>query len=166
MADRSNEELKNWLEKEGTIRFKEALKLSKEDSKNDPETDPYRSKYAAREILKNIKNKLDSFGLNVDESQDLKLKSLQSVISYEIGLNYIETDELSTGEQYIQSIKQQFEEYKLKPEFCTVMIKCLQQLGMIWNKRGEFDKSLGYFNEAEKLYNEYKEMCNTPALDM
>jgi tetratricopeptide (TPR) repeat protein len=159
----ANMELTNWLETEGNIHLKKALKLSKEESKYDPETEPYKSKYAAREILLNIRNKLSS--LNVDESDDLRLKSIKSVVDYELGLNYIETDEVSTGERYITSINEEFEELKLKPEFCTVMIKCLQQLGMLWNERGDSEKSLSYFSKAERLYDEYKMVCEVAPFD-
>ena len=156
-------ELIKWLETEANTRFKEAMDLSKEKSKSDPETEPYQSKYAAREILLTIKNKFNSF--NIDESQDLRLKSVQSVIDYELGLNYIETDEIHTGERLITSIYEEFEEYQLKPEFCTVIVKCLQQLGMLWNERGDFEKSLSYFNKAEKLYDEYKRVCEVVPFD-
>ena len=152
--------LRNWLETEGKLCFEEAIKLSKEESKHDPETEPYKSKYAAREILLNLNNKVDSFVSDVDEIEELRLKSLQSVINYELGVNYIETDEISTGERYLNSIKEKNEEFKLNPEFCTVIVKCLQQLGMLWNERGDFEKSLGYFCEAEALFHEYKDLSN------
>ena len=158
-------EFKNWLETEGKLRFEEATKLSKEDSKYDPETEPYKSKYAARDILLNLNKKLDSFVSNVDETEELRLKSVQSVINYELGVNYIETDEISTGERYINSIKEKIEKFRLNPEFCTIMVKCLQQLGMLWNERGDFQESLGYFCEAETLYNDYMEISNVEPFD-
>ncbi|XP_028411013.1 KIF1-binding protein homolog [Dendronephthya gigantea] len=150
----ASEEFRIWLETQGNLRFKEALKLSKEGSGNDRETEPYKSKYAAREILLNIKNKLESF--IVDECElKLILISVKCAVHYELGLNHIETDEISTGERYLNGVKENFEEYKLKPEFCIVMVKCLQQLGMIWNERGDIEKCLAYFTDAEILYNEY-----------
>ena len=148
-----SEELRNWLENEGRTRFIEAINLSNECAKNDPDNEPYKSKYAAREVLLDLKDKLDSFG-----DVDLKIRSLRSVVNYELALNHIETDEISTGEDYINTIMKDIEECKFNPDFGVVMLKCLQQLGMIWNERGDFDKSLLNFNKAEIFYNKYKEM--------
>lgn len=155
MAAESNvsEELRNWLENDGRTRFVEAMNLSNECAKYDPDNEPYKSKYAAREIFLDLKDKLDSFG-----DVDLKVRSLRSVVNYELALNHIETDEVSTGEDYINTIMKDIEECKFNPDFGVVMLKCLQQLGMIWNERGDFDKSLLHFNKAEIFYNKYKEM--------
>ena len=91
------EELGVWLENEALAQFKDALRLSTDEWKNDPETEPYKSKYAAREILQNLKNKLDSFKAN--EMNELRLKSVQSAVDLELGVNYVETDETGTGEE-------------------------------------------------------------------
>ena len=163
LSNMAGNELLNWLETEGNTRFKEASRLSKDQSKYDHETEPYKSKYAAREILSTLKNELNS--LSVQESQELRLKSVQSVIDYELGLNYIDTDEIHIGEALIKNIVEEFEDYQLEPEFCTVTVKCLQQLGILWNERGDCQKSLSFFQKAEILYHEYKKVCKVAPYD-
>ena len=168
MADKR--EVEHWLDIEGCLKYKEAIKLSTEDSKNDPETEPYKSKYGSREILLELKKKLDSFEavgdyLNTDTSDiGTRLKALQSVIEYDLALNYIETEEKSTGERYLNGLKDKLEDLRMETEFCCVLIKCYQQLGMLWNGRGEFEKSLHFFNDAEKLCEDYKKSFETSPL--
>ena len=66
---------------------------------------------------------------------------------------------------YLNSVKENVEEFKLKPEFCSVMIKCLQQLGIVWNGRGDIEKSFEYFSKAEELYDEYKKVTGIAPFD-
>lgn len=160
MADKR--EVEHWLDVEGYLKYKEATKLSTEDSKNDPETEPYKSKYESREILLELKKKLDSFEAVGDDTLDsendigTRLKALQSVVEYDLALNYIETEEKSTGERYLNGLKDKLKDFRMETEFCSVLIKCYQQLGMLWNGRGEFEKGLHFFNDAEKLCEDYK----------
>lgn len=166
MADKR--EVEHWLDVEGCSKYKEAIKLSIEDSKNDPETEPYKSKYDSREILLELKKKLDSFQAVGDENTDAdigtRLKALQSVIEYDLALNYIETEEKSTGERYLNGLKDKLEDLRMETEFCCVLIKCYQHLGMLWNGRGELEKSLHFFNNSEKLCEDYKKSFETPPL--
>lgn len=159
----AEEEFKSWLKNEGS-RFKEALELSKE--RPNVETEPYKSKYQAREIWLNIKNNIRNIltSLNVDDSREIRLKSIQCAVDYELGLNYIETDEASIGEKYLNKIVEDFEDFRLKPEFCSNMIKCFHQLGMLWNSRGDLEKSLYYFNQAERIYDNYTTVCEVTPL--
>ena len=83
------EEINNWLRNEGYEKYKEARRLSEEEAQEDPETDPFKSKYVARNLLSELKTKLESF--QDDDSPSEKLKILMSALDYQIGQNYIET---------------------------------------------------------------------------
>lgn len=164
MADK--QELDHWLQVDGYSKYTEATRLSTVDSKDDPETEPYKSKYAAREILLELKKKLESF--NTDQNNlggEARLTSLKSVVEYDLAVNYIDTEEKGAGECYLNALKEKLEDLRLEPEFCSLVMKCYQQLGILWNGRGEFEKSLHYLNEAEKLYEEYRKTSKTTPFD-
>ena len=144
------EDINNWLKNEGYEKYKEARRLSEEDSREDPETDPFKSKYSARNILSELKAKLESF--QDDDIPSEKLKILMSALDYQIGQNYIETEELSTGEEHIERSIKTLEEHRLDRRCCSVYLHALNELGILWSKRGDSEKALGFLQDAEKLY--------------
>ena len=147
------EEINNWLRSEGYEKYKEARRLSEEEAREDPETDPFKSKYSARNILSELKAKLESF--QDEDSPSEKLKILMSALDYQIGQNYIETEELSTGEDHIERCIKTLEELRLDRRCCSVYLHCLNELGILWSKRGDSEKALGFLQDAEKLYHTF-----------
>ena len=157
------EEINNWLRNEGYEKYKEARRLSEEEAQEDPETDPFKSKYVARNLLSELKTKLESF--QDDDSPSEKLKILMSALDYQIGQNYIETEELSTGEEHIERCIKTLEEHRLdrRCTCCSIYLHALNELGILWSKRGDSEKALGFLQEAEKLYHTFaKEEGGTP----
>ena len=147
------EEINNWLRNEGYEKYKEARRLSEEDSRDDPETDPFKSKYSARSILSDLKAKLASF--QDDDIPSEKVKILTAALDYQIGQNYIETEELSTGEEHIERCIKTLEEHRLDKRCCSIHLHALNELGILWSKRGDSEKALGFLQDAEKLYHTY-----------
>lgn len=147
------EEINNWLRNEGYEKYKEARRLSEEESREDPETDPFKSKYTARRILSDLKVKLTSF---VDgDIPSEKAKILMAALDYQIGQNYIETEELGTGEEHIKLCIKTLEEYRLDKRSCSIYLHALNELGILWSKRGDSEKALAFLQDAEKLYHTY-----------
>lgn len=147
------EEINNWLRNEGYERYKEARRLSEEEAQEDPETDPFKSKYVARNLLSELKTKLESF--QDDDSPSEKLKILMSALDYQIGQNYIETEELSTGEEHIERCIKTLEEHRLDRRCCSIYLHALNELGILWSKRGDSERALGFLQEAERLYHTF-----------
>ncbi|XP_071439652.1 KIF-binding protein [Hetaerina americana] len=164
-----------------TLREKyEKVRRLLEDSKKDPEDDPYHSKYAAREILNDIKSSLvkildDVGGMGDGEGNGdhlhvpgvFRLSSLLGVMWLNLGTIAVETEEISTGEeQLMQCLKCIPEEKWLEPEAVLVILCTLQQLGILWAQRDNAEKAQGFLERAEKLYNEFRELSSPPPVDM
>lgn len=151
-----------------------------EESKKDSEDDPYRSKYAAREILNDIKSSLvklldDIGGIGDGENSGdhlelpgvFHLRALLGVIWLNLGTIAVETEETSTGEeQLMQCLKCIPEEKWLEPKSILVILSTLQQLGILWAQRDNAEKAQGFLEQAEKLYSEFHELSSSPPVDM
>ncbi|KAJ4426196.1 hypothetical protein ANN_27005 [Periplaneta americana] len=138
-------------------KYDKVRKLLDEDSKRDPVTEPYRSKYVASGILTDMKSilvkLLDDVGS--EDSNYLKYKAMLGVVSLNLGLNSIDTEELSTGEEQLTNCVDSLSEYALKPEIILIMMTALNQLGILWSERADSEKSKEYLERAEKLYEEF-----------
>lgn len=157
-----------WLREEGCEKYKEARRLTDEESQNDPTNEPFKSKYAARNILSELKAKLESFETREDEplsdnERSSQLKHRMAVLDYQIGVNYIETEELSTGEEHLLCCLKRLEGDRLNKQCCNLVVNMLNQLGILWSHRGEAEKAKQYLQDAEKLYHTFmKEVGGAP----
>lgn len=163
-VDSKIEEIKNWLRADGYDNYKEARRLSEEESKDDPETEPYKSKYASREILLELREKLETFENEEEESKGY-ITLLSAIISYQLGLNYLDTQETSDGEKYfkvcLESIKN--EDDRLELRSVSLHLQCLNQLGILWSQRGDTDQALEFLQNSETLYHRFKkDLGGTP----
>ncbi|XP_046387888.1 KIF-binding protein isoform X2 [Ischnura elegans] len=171
----------NYVELLTTLRDKyEKVRRLLEDSKKDPEDDPYRSKYAAREILNDIKSILVKILDDVGDIGDgetsgehnhmpgvFHLWSLLGITWLNLGTIAVETEEISTGEeQLMQCLKCIPEEKWLEPKAVLVILCTLQQLGILWAQRDNAEKAKGFLERAEKLYSEFRELSSSPPVDM
>lgn len=110
-------------------KFRLAQELSEIESKKDPENNPFRSKYKARDLLKEILcslKKIEEEGEADNEADESKqmvdgependfgkayvgdspagLRAARlAVVQYYLGVNHIETEELSAGEQHLMN---------------------------------------------------------------
>ena len=163
-----------------------ARELSEVQSKQDPETNPYKSKYEARKIIKDALadieeqvNVVDLDEIDVgdeacDEDQNSEEHSLRmgvttrimlGALEYELGINFIETEEVTTGEEHLESSLNYLAGGDgLSPLKVSLLIAIKCQIGIVWSNRSDHNKSLGYFQEAEKLFEEYKAKTGVPPL--
>ncbi|KAF5900712.1 KIF1-binding protein, partial [Clarias magur] len=118
-------------------KFRLAQDLSEIESRKDPENDPFRSRYKARELLKeiyctvkNIESENEDRETNGQSGETEDAEAINGggnkahagdsrvglgaaklgVIDYHLGVNHIETEELSAGEEYLMNCMKLLEE--------------------------------------------------------
>jgi len=133
-------------------KYDKVRKLVDEDSKNDPASDPYQSKYAASAILTDMKSLLVKL---LEDSSCLKFKAMLGVVSLNLGLIAIDTEELSTGEEQLTNCVDSLYDDALKPEVILILMTAFNQLGILWSERGDPQKAKECLDKAEKLYEEF-----------
>ena len=74
------------------------------------------------------------------------------------GVNYINCEEKSTGEEHILKCLEMMEDFKLNKEGMGVYQDALNQMGILWTGRGKAEDALDYFKQAELLYVEFKNL--------
>ncbi|ORX44715.1 hypothetical protein BCR36DRAFT_586075 [Piromyces finnis] len=128
----------------------------------DPITAPFQSKYKAREIMLDIKEKfIERVRTGAEEVPQETEELILALFNYHLGLNYIETDEESPGEKNLNASVSVLRQYELQPQFVAHLINALNQLGILWFSWDDFTnktitpKSEKYFEEAYKLYEKY-----------
>lgn len=139
-----------------------------EESRRDPETEPYKSKYSAMKILKEMKSKLVSLLDDIRSSDTLyeHLKAMLGAVWLTMGTISVDTEELSSGEEYLSSCLKSLEENSLKPCNILIILSALNQLGILWSNRGDNEKSHTYLIQAEQLYNEYQDQVDETPLEI
>ncbi|KAH9491428.1 hypothetical protein Btru_032154 [Bulinus truncatus] len=138
--------------------FKNAKFLSEEESKNDPDDEPFRSKYKAREIYKDISNKIKDKLNDILSERSVDFNSLLTLsicLEQIIGLNYMDTEEFAEGEDFLMSCLKRIQEYGLK-DAVSLHINILNYLGILWSERRNLEKALEFLTQAEILYANYK----------
>ncbi|XP_076463458.1 KIF-binding protein-like [Babylonia areolata] len=144
-----------FLESEGYEQFKKANFLSKEASKNDPEDQPYKSFYEAREILSDLRIRINEIRNGEDpNSKDLLLAL--ACVDLHLGCNYTDTDETSAGEECLLKVLESLEEMKMEDGAVSIYLHALNNLGVLWSARSRHDKAKDYLDQAENLFHEYK----------
>jgi tetratricopeptide (TPR) repeat protein len=133
-------------------KYDKVRKLLDEDSKRDPASEPYRSKYAASAILTDMKSILVKL---LEDSSSLKYKAMLGVVSLNLGLISIDTEELSTGEEQLMNCVDSLYDGAHKPEVILILMTALNQLGILWSERGDPEKSKEHLERAENLYKEF-----------
>ena len=127
--------------------FVEAQRLTKE-SQLDPEEEPYRSLYAARELLSGLQSKLES--CPAQETEDYVV--LCACLQLHLGLNYLNTEEMSRGEELLEASVRCVEVLASKVRTASLCVEAYNQLGILWGNRGEQQKALEYLLKAKAVY--------------
>ncbi|XP_033736079.1 KIF-binding protein-like [Pecten maximus] len=148
----------NYLNEEGFSQFEQARKLSDEYSLDDPEDDPYLSKYKAREILCGIKEKLKSLFEANPDCEHLRFAS--AAVDVKLGSNYVDTEELPTGEEHLLRALDELEKFRLNRDASNIYHSILNNIGILWTGRRNQKKALEYFLKAESVYNDWKQEAN------
>eukprot|EP00742_Colponemidia_sp_Colp-10_P007960 GILJ01008587.1.p1 GENE.GILJ01008587.1~~GILJ01008587.1.p1 ORF type:complete len:567 (+),score=80.61 GILJ01008587.1:30-1703(+) len=142
----------------------------------DPPSTPFKSKYSARQLLVEFKNRLLPL-LSADEQEaetaiwetqgfDMFSKPSNSSISsqrallafakihHAVGTNYIDTEEHSLGERHLSRAVEIFKSCgTVENVQCLCELQdCYNQLGLVWSNRDQSEKGLQYLTEAASLY--------------
>ena len=78
-----------------------------------------------------------------------------------LGVNYIETEELSSGQEHLEKSLKSLEDYRLTALGCNIVQNALNQMGILWSTRREWIKAKEFLQASEKLYAEYKQEVGT-----
>ena len=148
------ENLKNFLE---YVIQDEIEKAEYHFLKPSPEETPFDNKYKSREILECLlKNPIfiEEFAFSRD------LKAVSAYIHYLLGLNFLETEEISFGEKTLKKSLQEF--YTLDDDviegFYNVIQDLYNNLGFIYINREEMELGMGCLAKAEELYEAIKDI--------
>ncbi|XP_030828534.1 KIF1-binding protein homolog isoform X1 [Strongylocentrotus purpuratus] len=144
-------------------KYSEARKLSDEESKNDPETNPYKSKYKARELLHEIRKELENSSEQGEDSKELKFRL--ALIQYQLGVNFLETEETSSGHEHLTKADKILKEYRLDSRCVTTALNTLNQLAILWCTRRDHSKAMEFLKEAQTVFHTFKkDVSSSPSI--
>lgn len=172
-------------------KFRLAQDLSEVESRKDPENNPFRSKYKARDLLKEIHCSLKKIQLEEEGEADSESRQMVdegagnecgkscsgdspaglgaarlAVLQYYLGVNHIETEELSAGEQHLMNCLKLIDKCTTTRENVSLFIQARNQLGILWAGRDEIEKAQGFLEIAESMYLLYMREDGQPPLDL
>ncbi|XP_007167836.1 KIF-binding protein isoform X2 [Balaenoptera acutorostrata] len=171
-------------------KFQAALALSRVELHKNPEKEPYKSKYSARALLEEVKALLgpapedederpqgdDSLGAG-DHALGLPAELVEAegpvaqgavrraVIEFHLGVNHIDTEELSAGEEHLVKCLRLLRKYRLSHDCVSLYIQAQNNLGILWSEREEIETAQAYLESSEALYNQYMKEIGSPPLD-
>ncbi|CAO2608240.1 KIF-binding protein [Lemmus lemmus] len=167
-------------------KFQAALALSRVELHKNPEKEPYKSKYSARALLEEVRALLgpapeddderaadDGPGdqaLGAAEPRDAEgpgeLRALRlAVIEFHLGVNHIDTEELSAGEEHLVRCLSLLRPFRLSLGCVSLYIQAQNNLGILWSEREEIETARSYLESSEALYNQYMKEIGSPPLD-
>jgi hypothetical protein len=173
-------------------KFDEYLSLSYKISTDDPEDDPFRSKYAARALLIELKEQLNvdlpfdaadpiEFYQTLSDTvqrhtrRNAKCFLVEKLIDFNIAKNYIETEELQSGEIILTCQLRQLEDMltdnndpthsirKYNPLVYSLIVNVLQELIYVWSGRSVYENCLKLLKRSKEVYEYYKANRNNQA---
>jgi len=149
------DEIRQFLADGAEEEFAEAVTLNDEESKKDPESEPYRSMYKAREIWHKLKSDVDR---RREAAPDLvQWLFLEAVLDLKLGMNYIDTEEKSTGEERLANCLSALDAHCHRAEVCCIVQTALNHTGILHCERGEPQKGLEFLQRAETLYKDFSD---------
>ena len=165
--------------------YKEYLDLNYKKSLEDPEENPYDSKYKARDLLIQLKGKLDDDLIRTtNESlephfsslngfigttykKSAKLYLIEKLFDFSLAKNYIETDEYDTGERLLGKILIELEKLvenpgdtthaisNYSPIYFSLLLNSLNELVFVWSYRSDYEKCIRLLSKIKELYDFY-----------
>ncbi|XP_023060825.1 KIF-binding protein isoform X2 [Piliocolobus tephrosceles] len=171
-------------------KFQAALTLSRVELQKNPEKEPYKSKYSARALLEEVKALLGPASEDEDERPEaedgpvagdhalgLPAEVVEpegpvaqravrlAVIEFHLGVNHIDTEELSAGEEHLVKCLRLLRRYRLSHDCISLYIQAQNNLGILWSEREEIETAQAYLESSEALYTQYMKEVGCPPLD-
>jgi KIF-binding protein len=88
---------------------------------------------------------------------------LLKLLEYNLAKNYIETEEVESGEKLVSKITRELNELcnlnqtiTYNPLLFNLMLSCLNDLCFVWSCRGDYKKCLSLLTKAQEIYDAYK----------
>lgn len=144
-----------WVATNISADFQHALKLRNEESLSDPDREPFKSLVASRAVLRGIQDKLKLYEPSTEEdAQNSKL--LEACVCLQLGMNYIEGEETSSGQKELETCLTLLENISDKDKTASVHIECYNQLGALWGNRDDHQKALEFLLKAKGVYEAHR----------
>ncbi|XP_053172804.1 KIF-binding protein [Scomber japonicus] len=167
---------------------------SRKDPENDPFRSKYKARELLREIYCSLKSfeasdgeeesaeesaeqrppeepvdgqREDLFGQGScgDSPAGLRAAKLGAV-EYYLGVNHVDTEELSAGQEHLMNCMKLLERYNVSSVNVSLFIHVRNQLGILWAGRDETETAQGFLETAEAIYQRYMKEDGTPPTDM
>jgi len=149
------EKIRQFLADGAEEQFAQAVRLNDEESKKDPVSEPYKSMYAAREIWHKLKSDVDRHRESAPDTAQWLF--LEAVLDLKLGMNYIDTEEKSTGEERLANCLSSLDPHCYHAEVCCIVQTALNHAGILNCDRSEAQKGLEFLQRAEMLYKDFSE---------
>ncbi|KAM3876671.1 KIF-binding protein [Diretmus argenteus] len=104
-------------------------------------------------------------GFSGDSPAGLRAARLGAV-DYLLGVNHVETEELSAGQEHLMSCIKLLEKCTMSSENVSLFIHVRNQLGILWAGREETETAQGFLETAESIYLQYMKEDGSPPTDM
>lgn len=172
-------------------KYEQYLELNYIKSQADPDEEPYRTKYEARKLIESLIqsfNPTDSEFLKAGEDGDdvynkyferlnpvcrekfkksAKEHLVLQLLQFQLAKNYIETEEVETGERLVRQIARELDDIKLvdennkqsylyDPLVFNLKLSCLNEMVFVWSHRSYYKESLKLIQSVEELYTIYE----------
>lgn len=143
-------------------KFEQATTLI-EDTKVDS-LEPYKQHYKARDILKELENLLETEikARNEIEEDQITLKSILGYILKDIGKINLFVEETNQAEIYFNKALEVLTENWRNSKWIICYVDVLNQLGILWSKLDDVEKSKNYLIQSENAFKEFKELSVDP----
>ncbi|TKS69999.1 KIF1-binding protein -like protein [Collichthys lucidus] len=170
---------------------------SRNDPENDPFRSKYKARELLREIYCSLKSfeagegdedggaesseqrtaeppvdgqREDGFGEGFSGDSPAGLRAAKlGAVEYYLGVNHVDTEELSAGEEHLMNCMKQLARCRVTSENVSLFIHVRNQLGILWAGRDETETAQGFLETAESIYQRYmKEVWSdgSPPTDM
>ncbi|KAM7423960.1 hypothetical protein PAMA_000357 [Pampus argenteus] len=167
---------------------------SRKDPDNDPFRSKYKARELLREIYCSLKNfeagdgeedtggesgeqrpteepvdgqRADLFGQGISGDSPVGLRAAKlGAVEYYLGVNHVDTEELSAGQEHLMNCIKLLERYRVSSENVSLFIHVRNQLGILWAGRDETETAQGFLETAEAIYQRYMKEDGSPPTDM
>lgn len=142
---------KQWIIDNILVDYQKVLQLNAEEN---PEDKPFQSLYAARRLLELIMRRLEECSGTLGKDFSV----LQGTVQYQLGKNYVDCDETSSGEEFLEKSYKLLRKVEDKVTSTTCCILACHQLAVVWAAWSNHEKALNQLLDAKAMY----EVYNTP----
>ncbi|XP_037608018.1 KIF-binding protein [Sebastes umbrosus] len=87
-------------------------------------------------------------------------------VEYYLGVNHIDTEELSAGQEHLMNCMKLLERCGVSTENVSLLNHVRNQLGILWAERDEMETAQGFLETAESTYQRYMKEDGSPPTDM